>query len=535
MVANYQYSTEFEYSNIRCAWLPAAEMWTKALPSYIFFTTFYQESTYLTVAISPPDVRCNSTSPGAILTPGSATCITRENFYTVNPEGMMNAIQFSFNVKPAVGTTLKGSTSGNNDIHTGETELSVTTLVKDSRGTLMAKYKPGSVVRMKVGDMLRYAGVDLDARAPKGSGGVGGSALMPFNRMTGVLLEVDMELVNYGQDASLGTSTDVFNTHNIACVLTITRQNDWTSLGVDVRDFKTPVRYREYPGSSKMVYRETEFVESYRQGVKVVYSTHGKVGVFNFNLFVNQLVQGLVLLTLSTEIAKFIARYCLFYDGTSQIFAGYQNTFCDKDRAVARTAALAGMQTTTFFSTLDPHRTGDMSKLRLFKNLRVMLSSGNVDRQGDLYKGLTPAQIASMVRDVSIAANGPSGAGFEDPVSMDEFCYLTGDDCCDLYNLIDLYKNDPGDEDMLARIMSAVDHTPEEDEHETKLNSYFEERSMPTTAELRETYGGLVDREEPRVAGVSHDDLEERDTEGSGVELVLPHIGDSSTCTSNSV
>jgi len=40
---------------------------------------------------------------------------------------------------------------------------------------------------------------------------------------------------------------------------------------------------------------------------------------------------------------------------------------------------------------------------------------------------LNPAQIALMVRDVARAANKPSGADEYDSVSMDEFCYLTGD------------------------------------------------------------------------------------------------------------
>ena len=89
-------------------------MWRKQLPSYVFFTTFFQESTYLTVAANPPDTRCNSSSLDATLLQhqGSITCIRRKNFYVANPEGMINAIQFSFSIDPVVGESLKGSTGG---------------------------------------------------------------------------------------------------------------------------------------------------------------------------------------------------------------------------------------------------------------------------------------------------------------------------------------------------------------------------------------------------------------------------------------
>jgi len=118
------------------------------------------------------------------------------------------------------------------------------------------------------------------------------------------------------------------------------------------------------------------------------------------------------------------------WDGTSKVFSKYSNTTVNVERTKARTAALAGLQVQQFFTSLDPDHKGVMSKLKLFKNLRIMLAGAGkengMDRDtmvdtdtfsGDIF-GLRPDQIASIVRDVAIQANGPSGADFTDPVSM---------------------------------------------------------------------------------------------------------------------
>jgi len=287
-------------------------MWSKQLPAYMFYTTFYQESTYLTVPTNPPDVRCNESSTGAKKTADAVTCVGRENFFTINPEGMTNAIQYAFTITPVGGQTLEGSTSGSQSLlDASGDQLRITTIVKDHHGNAIKSFAPGSAVRMSIGDMLKWANVNLDDRAPAGAGGPGGDPLPPYNRMTGVLLDVNMELVNYGQaDVDSHVSqVGVWNTHEMACIMTFKRLNDWTSLGVDPTHYKTPIDYYSATPKSKIVARTAEFVEAYRQGVKIVYSAHGKVGLFNPSYFLNVVVQALVLLGLSTQITRLAANY----------------------------------------------------------------------------------------------------------------------------------------------------------------------------------------------------------------------------------
>ena len=98
---------------------------------------------------------------------------------------------------------------------------------------------------------------------------------------------------------------------------------------------------------------------------------------------------------------------------------------------MARTAVLTGLQTKQFFASLDPGHTADMSNGRLFKNLRLMVGGDGIQNNDEdviegKMRGLNDLQIAEVVRDVALEANLPSGRDENDPVSMDEFCLLTG-------------------------------------------------------------------------------------------------------------
>ena len=67
-----------------------------------------------------------------------------------------------------------------------------------------------------------------------------------------------------------------------------------------------------------------------------------------------------------------------------------------------------------------PARTRTLTRIRW----EVMLG-GNQRKIGGESYSLKPEQIAAIVRDVCVAANGPRGKeDNDDIVSMDEFCYV---------------------------------------------------------------------------------------------------------------
>ena len=106
-------------------------------------------------------------------------------------------------------------------------------------------------------------------------------------------------------------------------------------------------------------------------------------------------------------------------------------------------------------------------------------------------RGLNDLQIAQLVRDVALQANAQDGDDQYNPISMDEFCYLTGDDCCDLQGLISIYQNQIGDEAMLRSILEDPDGLLRQvDEQHDAL---CKKRGIPTIDDVYHDYSDLHD------------------------------------------
>jgi len=303
---------------------------------------------------------------------------------------------------------------------------------------------------MTVAELLTAAGTSLDEKAHNAN--YFGDQVQPYNRLTGVSLSVDLDLTNYADMTGQHEHESWDQTHNVACKMTVSHRGSWTSLGSKVTGYEDA--HRVSGRSPATEYTTGKVYDRYQQGVKVVYSAHGKIGVFSLTHAVNTFVQALVLLGLSTTVCKIVANYLLVWDGTSRIFNKYQNIVCDKQKALARTAASTAMQLNTFFDALDPDFENEMSKARLFQNLRAVLGAPHGD-EDDEYEGLSlnNEQIAQIVTDVVRMANGKI-QDVHDPVNIDEFCDLTSDDTCDLVSVMQHYHSLPGDPDMLETIMA---------------------------------------------------------------------------------
>ena len=178
----------------------------------------------------------------------------------------------------------------------------------------------------------------------------------------------------------------------------------------------------------------------------------GRIGTFSWSLFISAVLEGVVLLGVTKTILTWYASNYLKGDGTSYVFKNYQNIEIDKNKAIAKTAAKAAMQVTTYFQSLDPDKDTLMNNHKLFKNLRLLLgkpAAENLRRMqhtdgetGDTLC-LDDHQIAAIVRDVAMVANEPFGETWEDPVSLDDVVNLTADDTCSLVTLMQLYQDLP--------------------------------------------------------------------------------------------
>ena len=134
--------------------------------------------------------------------------------------------------------------------------------------------------------------------------GMHGEKSPPFNRMTGMALEVDMKIVNFDSAAgdqynrpSFHKNVALWSTQNVACLITATRRGMWTSFGPEIIHYERPVTYSPDNNSSRVDEYNAVFTERYRFGVKMIYQAHGEVGFFDFTLVIETLVQLTVLMT----------------------------------------------------------------------------------------------------------------------------------------------------------------------------------------------------------------------------------------------
>ena len=96
---------------------------------------------------------------------------------------------------------------------------------------------------------------------------------------------------------------------------------------------------------------------------------------------------------------------------------------------------------------------------------------------------------------------------------QDEFCFLTGDDTCDLLSLVDLYKDDPGDQDMLAKLLYVPESASSvHEEDESHMEAYFAEHGITSTDALRQSIA-------PPTWYDAKPDAEERGAEGAAAGL----------------
>ena len=105
---DYKYNDDFTYKDLNCVSLPAAEMWIKHLPAYQFYTTMYHESTITSVPCTPANIACNASSANVTIRHGTCSCTDQKTFFTVNPEGLINAMTFAFQVTPISSASITG-------------------------------------------------------------------------------------------------------------------------------------------------------------------------------------------------------------------------------------------------------------------------------------------------------------------------------------------------------------------------------------------------------------------------------------------
>lgn len=348
-------------------------------------------------------------------------------------------------------------------------------------------FDKGAPINIQIKDLLYLAGESLDDLAPQSTLAGGDDAAIPtndpsasfltipYNRLIGARLDIDMEITNMYADYTGDAETYSWGRREIACILTVKRTGAWTSSGsVTESHLSGPTKQApggKYTGTGANVLAGTE-LRRYNQGLKIAFMPHGNVAFINPTYMVQIMVQAIVLLGVASQVVQYVAMYCLGDD--SKIFTKYQDTHMSPQEVVVRTAALAAKHAEQFLTSMDKGRetkkpgghharTGFMSKPILFRTLQVLFGKRSKDACHDTsVELLSKGQIAKLTHDIcqQIVPDRDTGLTADQTVqneatqtktqdgikllvpqiTVEEYCQFATDEGCDLVNVVQQYK-----------------------------------------------------------------------------------------------
>jgi len=275
-------------------------------------------------------------------------------------------------------------------------------------------------------------------------------------RLTGVTLNIDFGFYNYkhGDDDRSdggGGTTYSWGRHNVVCIMTVTQNIGWSSLGSDIVESSVTRKLQAPRGGTQAIYMGVGTTKDvYRQGVNMVYKSHGEIGSFDFFDFINTFTNALVLLGAATTITTLVAVNTGIIGQDGAILSNYTYTLCTPEEVYARTCAQAASQAGTFMRNFDPHRRGHLCEASLFRKLKLIL-----------HRDLTDEQIAQVTDDCFKIADMDD----DNKVSLDEFCTFITKGDANLHNVVLRYKDENGNPEKLAEY-KAVPKTQEEHDME---------------------------------------------------------------------
>ena len=235
-------SGEYDHFVKGCVKLTEGEIRRVTLPTKAFYTTYVEETRFVEVpcsdATSMASTTCNNSYPTVlrenITASDGATlelcrCRTINGFYTVNPEGMGFALPIGWAGAFKDGKILTG---GNAYFVGTDKEMAMTTIMTDVAGHIHYRWEDGGVVTLRLFDILKVAGVNLDDIAStEGSGAVTAAGLayeksVPY-RLKGVTLMVEISFHNFNK-GDLAKVHTMDGTHEVVCNIRIRRTGSWT-------------------------------------------------------------------------------------------------------------------------------------------------------------------------------------------------------------------------------------------------------------------------------------------------------------------
>lgn len=449
-VYDFTYSKEFVYDNFTCAFISPEQYTVKDMQGNVFFVTHFTDIRSVTRPKEGEECP-NSEDAGlgdnydlrdANLTlPGTCAYRQQEDYLVPASTEMRFTFLSSYDTSPLIGRN--GAAPR-------------TFLRRKGSNENLAEFAPGSDIEASVQDWLDWAGIDLDEQfndQPVSANnvddpnfqGVGASAgQFPYVRVTGLKIVLLTSFYNYNlQPGSGGVGTP---SSEIVSVVEIDSQLTWTSLGDDVSlmlnsSIDPQILTRENIAIQDEIYT----YDRYRYGIQFQFVFGGTMGSFDYNAFINALVQGLVLIGVAGTITSLIAQYML---GTrSQLYRSNMRTDVNFRREYARFTAQA-LVAASVFASIDKDGTGYLDKAEIFKQLKYVFGASGKrsatlsdDKLAVLAEFLLKesdkvshgaADLDDHVKDTSLEARR---------VTMDEWVNIFTDDMTDVTMLSNILKN----------------------------------------------------------------------------------------------
>ena len=264
----------------------------------------------------------------------------------------------------------------------------------------------GSAIVLTVEELLEIAGVDLDKPYDQQPGGqvplttLQGKALadgslssagaFPYPRLTGVRVAVDIKYYNYNKEMTEGFSE--LGTSDVYAIVEVEARNTWTSRGQDITYRNTPWEWNQPVDSAGAP--SGGFEDMYVYGINIDVSVTGVVAAFNFQLFIQTIVSGLVFLGVAKNVCDLLAMYGMGVK--SKLYKTFIQEEVDLERECAR-YAIQALMASEFFKKKDEDGSGNLDLDEVQTMLRETFNADTDDGENvDEIMNLSDKEISSL-------------------------------------------------------------------------------------------------------------------------------------------
>lgn len=371
---SFEYSDSFTYNTPLCSYMTADELITKSQSGSLFIAThvdhkkFYREVAADEASCSDPpgsDVGASitkSSTTGFSYANGICTYKTNTNLIPVGVEKIKMAILHGY-------STL----SGNFDAATNPK-----TYVRRKGDDTDYMTIKGSDLSLSVADLLEIAGIDLDetydnqpngVTPAAGLVGVGTSAdVFPRPRLTGLRVSIAIQYYNHNLEITGGTSA--LGTPDIYAIAEVDASLAWTSRGqkisyrTNTTDWDSPFDANGQPQGG--------MEDMYVYGINIDVSATGNVAAFNFQLFIQTIVSGLVFLGVAKTVVDLVAMNGLGVK--SKLYKSFIQEEVDLESECAR-YAINALMASEFFKKKDADGSGQLDLNEIQEMLKQTFNS----------------------------------------------------------------------------------------------------------------------------------------------------------------